>query len=283
MSVAPRAAPSMSERSRMLSRRGSNREEEELAVGAVVVVLSDKSEDQSAAAYRPPNGDAGHDDSEPISTARTQKDHRFVAVLAPSCDAAMASLPSQPPGTYLLVKEEDAAITVYVKFRQAVRALTLVKGKDVKKNDDAIQLAKLRKKDIDVLMQTPVHTLRLTSEAYYLVEHCWKRFLPQVQAVVFELCCEPYLDEDTKLEDWNSSMIPAGYSVALMPEACGFYILASNSTGPDSSSSAVIQVRQVEFDFNKFAITVADGTLKPSALLLSTSFSAKRTFEPYFT
>ncbi|KAE9333875.1 hypothetical protein PR003_g13804 [Phytophthora rubi] len=284
MSVAPRAAPSMSERSRVLSRRGSNREEEELAVGAVIVMLSDKTEDQSAA-YRPSIaiGDVGQDDSKSISTTSPQKEQRFVAVLAPSCDAAMASLLSQPPGTYLLVKEEDTAITVYVKFRQAVRALTLVKGKDVKKNDDAIHLAKSRKKDIDVLMQTPVHTLRLASEAYFLVEHCWKRFLPQVQAVVFELCCEPYLDEDTKLEDWNSSMIPADYSLALMPEACGFYILASHSAGPESASSAVIQVRQVEFDFNKFAITVADGTLKPSALLLSTSFSAKRTFEPYFT
>ncbi|KAE9038953.1 hypothetical protein PR002_g5747 [Phytophthora rubi] len=274
----------MSERSRVLSRRGSNREEEELAVGAVIVMLSDKTEDQSAA-YRPSIaiGDVGQDDSKSISTTSPQKEQRFVAVLAPSCDAAMASLLSQPPGTYLLVKEEDTAITVYVKFRQAVRALTLVKGKDVKKNDDAIHLAKSRKKDIDVLMQTPVHTLRLASEAYFLVEHCWKRFLPQVQAVVFELCCEPYLDEDTKLEDWNSSMIPADYSLALMPEACGFYILASHSAGPESASSAVIQVRQVEFDFNKFAITVADGTLKPSALLLSTSFSAKRTFEPYFT
>ncbi|KAE9087127.1 hypothetical protein PF010_g19842 [Phytophthora fragariae] len=284
MSVAPRAAPSMSERSRVLSRRGSNREEEELAVGAVIVMLSDKTEDQSAA-YRPSIaiGDVGQDDSKSISTTSPQKEQRFVAVLAPSCDAAMASLLSQPPGTYLLVKEEDTAITVYVKFRQAVRALTLVKGKDVKKNDDAIHLAKSRKKDIDVLMQTPVHTLLLASEAYFLVEHCWKRFLPQVQAVVFELCCEPYLDEDTKLEDWNSSMIPADYSLALMPEACGFYILASHSAGPESASSAVIQVRQVEFDFNKFAITVADGTLKPSALLLSTSFSAKRTFEPYFT
>ncbi|KAE8900804.1 hypothetical protein PF003_g15157 [Phytophthora fragariae] len=274
----------MSERSRVLSRRGSNREEEELAVGAVIVMLSDKTEDQSAA-YRPSIaiGDVGQDDSKSISTTSPQKEQRFVAVLAPSCDAAMASLLSQPPGTYLLVKEEDTAITVYVKFRQAVRALTLVKGKDVKKNDDAIHLAKSRKKDIDVLMQTPVHTLLLASEAYFLVEHCWKRFLPQVQAVVFELCCEPYLDEDTKLEDWNSSMIPADYSLALMPEACGFYILASHSAGPESASSAVIQVRQVEFDFNKFAITVADGTLKPSALLLSTSFSAKRTFEPYFT
>ncbi|KAG6617739.1 serine/threonine protein kinase [Phytophthora cinnamomi] len=273
----------MSERSMMLSRRGSSREEEDLTVGAVVVMLSDKAEDQSAAAYRLPTGDAGQDDSKPISTAAPQKEQRFMAVLAPSCDAAMASLLSQPPGTYLLVKEEDAAITVYVKFRQAVRALTLVKGKDVKKNDDAIHLAKLRKKDVDVLQQTPVHMLRLTLEAYFLVEHCWKRFLPQVQAVVFELCSEPYFDEDTKLEDWNSSMIPTGYALALMPEACGFYILASHSADPDSSSSAVIQIRQVEFDFNKFAITVVDGTLKPSALLLSTSFSAKKTFEPYFT
>ncbi|GMF54060.1 unnamed protein product [Phytophthora fragariaefolia] len=271
----------MSERSRMLSRRGSNREEDELAVGAVIVMLSDKAEDQNAAVYRP-TGDVGQDNSKPISTAKSHTEQRFVAVLAPSCDTAMASLVRQPPGTYLLVKEEDAAIAVYVKFRQAVRALTLVKAKDVNKNDDAIQLVKLRKKETEVLMQTPVHNLRLTSEAYYLVEHCWKQFLPQVQAVVFELCCEPYLDEDTRLENWNLSMIPAGYSLALMAEACGFYILSSQSSGADQPSNAAIQVRQVEFDFNKFAITVADGTLKPSALLLSTSFSAKRSFEPCF-
>ncbi|KAJ8548645.1 hypothetical protein ON010_g11028 [Phytophthora cinnamomi] len=42
-------------------------------------------------------------------------------------------------------------------------------------------------------------------------------------------------------------MIPTGYALALMPEACGFYILGSHSADPDSSSSAVIQVRQVEF------------------------------------
>ncbi|KAJ8548642.1 hypothetical protein ON010_g11027 [Phytophthora cinnamomi] len=52
MSVAPRAAPSTSERSMVLSRRGSNRQEEDLTVGAVVVMLSDKAEEQSAAAYR---------------------------------------------------------------------------------------------------------------------------------------------------------------------------------------------------------------------------------------
>jgi hypothetical protein len=268
----------------MLSRRGSGREEEELAVGAVVVMLSDKTEDQGAAAYRLPAGDGPQDDTTLISSAPAPKEQCFMAVLAPSCDIAMASLQSQPPGTYLLVKEEDAAITVYVKFRQAVRALTLVKGKEVKKTDDAVQLAKLRKKDLDVLMQTPVHNLRLTADAFFLVEHCWKRFLPQVQAVAFELCCEPHLDEETKLEDWLPSMIPpSSYSLGLMPEACGFYILATPGTDAESSSATVITVRQVEFDFNKFAITVADGTLKPSALLLATSFSAKRTFEPYFT
>ncbi|KAG3089767.1 hypothetical protein PC122_g7743 [Phytophthora cactorum] len=279
MSVAPRAAPSISDRSKILSRRGSHRNEEELAVGAVIVMLSDKSDDHSAAAYRLSTRDSSHGDSKLISTATTQKEQSFVAVLAPNCDAAMASLLTQPPGTFLLVKEEDSAIAVYVKFRQAVRALTLVKSKDVKKNDNAIHLAKLRKKELDV---TPVHNLRLPSEWYFLVEHCWKRFLPQVQAVVFELCCESHLDEETRLEDWTSSMIPQpAYSVGLMPEACGFYILSVPGNGADSSS--VVQVRQVEFDFNKFALTVADGTHKPSALLLATSFSAKRTYEPDFT
>ncbi|ETI42981.1 serine/threonine protein kinase [Phytophthora nicotianae] len=279
MSVAPRAAPSISDRSKIQSRRGSHREEEELAVGAVVVLLSDKSDAQSAAAYRLPTGDSSHDDAKVISCATTQKDPSFVAVLAPNCDAAMASLLAQPPGTFLLVKEEDSAIAVYVKFRQAVRALTLVKGKDVKRNDDAIQLAKLRKKEQDV---TPVHNLRLASDSYFMVEHCWKRFLPQVQAIVFELCCEPHVDEEIKLEDWTPSMIPpTGYSVGLMPEACGFYILTVPGNITDSTS--IIQVRQVEFDFNKFAITVADGTHKPSALVLATSFSTKRAFEPDFT
>ncbi|KAG6969424.1 hypothetical protein JG687_00003211 [Phytophthora cactorum] len=218
-------------------------------------MLSDKSDDHSAAAYRLSTRDSSHGDSKLISTATTQKEQSFVAVLAPNCDAAMASLLTQPPGTFLLVKEEDSAIAVYVKFRQAVRALTLVKSKDVKKNDNAIHLAKLRKKELDV---TPV------------------------QAVVFELCCESHLDEETRLEDWTSSMIPQpAYSVGLMPEACGFYILSVPGNGADSSS--VVQVRQVEFDFNKFALTVADGTHKPSALLLATSFSAKRTYEPDFT
>ncbi|KAK1941320.1 putative serine/threonine-protein kinase [Phytophthora citrophthora] len=272
MSVTPRAAPSMTERSRLMSRRGSNRDEEEIIVGAVVVMLSDKTEAQSAA-YRLPNGDSGQDDAKLISSAVTQKESSFMAVLAPSCDGAMTSLQTQPPGTFLLVKEEDSAIAVYIKFRQAVRALTLVKAKDMKRNNDAIQLVKVRKKDME---QTPVHTLRLHSEAYCLVEHCWRRFLPQVQAIVFELCCEPHLDEETKLEDWTFAMIPPlAYSVGLMPEACGFYIF--------TAADAVIQVRQVEFDFNKFAINVADGTHKPSALLLATSFSAKRMFEPDFT
>ncbi|KAG3171723.1 hypothetical protein PI126_g1718 [Phytophthora idaei] len=279
MSVAPRAARSISDRSKILSRRGSHRGEEELAVGAVIVMLSDKSDDHSAAAYRLSTRDSSHGDSKLISTTTTQKEQSFVAVLAPNCDVAMALLLTQPSGTFLLVKEEDSAIAVYVKFRQAVRALTLVKSKDVKKNDNAIHLARLRKKELDV---TPVHNLRLPSEWYFLVEHCWKRFLPQVQAVVFELCCESHLDEETRLEDWTSSMIPqSAYSVGLMPEACGFYILSVPGNGADSSS--VVQVRQVEFDFNKFALTVADGTHKPSALLLATSFSAKRTYEPDFT
>ncbi|KAL3670259.1 hypothetical protein V7S43_004572 [Phytophthora oleae] len=273
MSVAPRAAPAMTERSRLMSRRGSHRDEEEIVVGAVVVMLSDKTETQSASAYRFPSGDSGQDDAKLISSPITQKEPSFMAVLAPNCDGAMASLQSQPPGTFLLVKEEDSAIAVYIKFRQAVRALTLVKGKDVKRNDDTIQLVKVRKKDVE---QMPVHNMRLHSEAYFLVEHCWRRFLPQVQAIVFELCCEPHLDEETKLEDWTFSMIPPlAYSVGLMLEACGFYIF--------TAADVVIQVRQVEFDFNKFAINVADGTHKPSALLLATSFSAKRTFEPDFT
>ncbi|KAG1713180.1 hypothetical protein DVH05_000900 [Phytophthora capsici] len=273
MSVAPRAAPSMTERSRLMSRRGSNRDEEEVIVGAVVVMLSGKTEAQNAAAYRFPTGENGQDDAKLISSTATQKEPSFMAVLAPNCDGAMASLQSQPSGTFLLVKEEDSAIAVYIKFRQAVRALTLVKAKDVKKKNDAIQLVKVRKKDME---QTPVHSLRLDSEAYFLVEHCWRRFLPQVQAIVFELCCEPHFDEEIKLEDWSFGMIPPlAYSVGLMPEACGFYIL--------TAADAVIHVRQVEFDFNKFAINVADGTHKPSALLLATSFSAKRTFEPDFT
>lgn len=277
--MAPRT---MSVRSRMQSQRSSTGEEVELVVGAVVVMLSDKKEDQSAAAYRSPPGNGGQDDAKPISTTSTQKDQCFMAVLAPSCDAAMSSLQSQPPGTYLLAKEEDETITVYVKFRQAVRVLPLVKGKEIKKNGDCIQLAKLQKKELGVLMQTPVHKLRLAPESYFLVEQCWKRFLPQVQAVVFELCCEPHLDEEIKLEDWTPSMIPPSeYSLGLMQEACGFYILAGSGNGADSTSSA-IQVRQVEFDFNKFAITVADGTLKPSALLLATSFGSKRAFEPDF-
>ncbi|KAI9992832.1 hypothetical protein PInf_014741 [Phytophthora infestans] len=160
MSVAPRGAPSTSDRSKTLSRRGSRRDEEELAVGAVVVMLSDKSGDQSAAAYSFPSGGNSHHDAKFIPATTSQKDPRFVAVLAPSCEAAMTSLLTQPPGTFLLVKEEDAAIAVYVKFRQAVRALALVKGKDVKKTGDAVQLAKLRKKEQDV---TPVHILRLAS------------------------------------------------------------------------------------------------------------------------
>ncbi|KAF4129817.1 Protein kinase domain [Phytophthora infestans] len=278
MSVAPRGAPSTSDRSKTLSRRGSRRDEEELAVGAVVVMLSDKSGDQSAAAYSFPSGGNSHHDAKFIPATTSQKDPRFVAVLAPSCEAAMTSLLTQPPGTFLLVKEEDAAIAVYVKFRQAVRALALVKGKDVKKTGDAVQLAKLRKKEQDV---TPVHILRLACESYFLLEHCWKRFLPQVQAVVFELCSEPHLDEDTRLEDWTCSMIPpSAYSLGLMPEACGFYIFAVSGNAADSS---VIKIRQVEFDFNKCAITVADGTHNPLALLLATSFSSKRTFEPNFT
>ncbi|RLN05982.1 hypothetical protein BBJ28_00016346 [Nothophytophthora sp. Chile5] len=267
MSVAPSLVPSTADVSKSVSRRGSDGEEAE-AVGAVLMLLREKME-ESVAVYHPsPSPDVEQGDGAPRS---------FVAVLASNPKAALATLLSQPPGTYLLVNEEDAAITVYVKFRQAVRTVTLVKGKELKKQEHSIGWSNPKAQG------TPIHRLYLGLEVFSHVEHCWKRFLPQVQAIVFELCCEPYLDEDVKLEDWVPGLsVPpsAGVcSVALMPNDFGFYLLA---TLPETRETAV-QVRQVEFDFKKCAVAIADGSVKPSAILLATHFATKRAFEPEFT
>ncbi|RLN91693.1 hypothetical protein BBJ28_00007035 [Nothophytophthora sp. Chile5] len=267
MSVAPSLAPSTVDGSKLVSRRGSNGEEAE-AVSAVLVLLREKTE-ESVVAYHP--------NSSPAVEQGDGAPRRFVAVLAPSSKAALATLLSQPPGTYLLVNEEDAAITVYVKFRQAVRAVALVKGKELKKQEHSIDWSNPKTQD------TPIHRLYLGLEAFSHVEHCWKRFLPQVQAIVFELCCEPYLDEDVKLEDWVPGLsVPpsAGVcSAALMPNDFGFYLLATLS----ETRETAVQVRQVEFDFKKSVVTIADGSVKPSVFLLATNFATKRTFEPEFT
>ncbi|KAL7999737.1 putative protein kinase [Plasmopara halstedii] len=279
MSAALCTVPYESNQSVNLLRRKNIFEIEETTIGAVIITLRVTEDEQNAALYHKPTRKTSHEDENVLSTIKMHRERSFVAVLAPNCDAAIASLHTQPPGTYLLVQLEDTGLAVYMKFRQAVRALTLVNGNEIMESNDNTRLIKSRKNDSDV---TPVYTLCLAFETYCLLEYCWKHYLPHVQAIVVELCGEPHLVEDIKLEDWTSQWIPSStYAIGLMPEAFGFYIFSVSEN--NGSSFPVMAVRQVEFDFTKFAIVIADGAHKHSALFLTTSFSIKRTYDPFTT
>lgn len=229
----------------------------------------------------------------------------FLAVLAPNSDAAMAFLANRPPGAHLLVKDQDDNLAVYVKFRQAVRMIVLVKAKEMKKQDEPIEWGRPYRPpptqkapgqpQTHSTMMTPVHKIYLAVELYLQLEQCWKRFLPQVKAILLQMCCEPYLDENAKLDDWGATIAAAQSAcvVVLVPNSCGFYILGTNynassstSTATNSnvsSSSSAVPVRHVEFDFQKFVMVVADGTFNPTAFIISTHFSSKRTFDADIT
>ncbi|GAB9470493.1 hypothetical protein Gpo141_00007737 [Globisporangium polare] len=229
----------------------------------------------------------------------------FLAVLAPSADAAMAYLANRPPGAHLLVKDQDDNLAVYVKFRQAVRMIVMVKAKEMKKQDEPIEWGRPYRpppsqkapgqSQTHSTMMTPVHKIYLAADIYLQLEQCWKRFLPQVKAILLQMCCEPYVDEDAKLDDWGATIAAAqsACAVVLVPTSCGFYFLgtnynASSSTSATtnsngSSSSSAVPVRHVEFDFQKFVMVVADGTFNPTAFIISTHFSSKRMFDADIT
>lgn len=274
-----------------------------------VVVISGKNTGQQQQQYQSPA----------TTAATTSKDHAaaggkpafFLAVLAPNADAALQFLANRPPGAHLLVKDEDDNLALYIKFRQAVRAIVVVKAKELKKHDDAIVWGRPYRAPPDgaassgaasqlsqthSTMLTPVHRLYLPPELHTSLEQCWKRFLPQVKAILLQMCCEPSLDEDIKLDDWSAVVSSAQTPciIALTAQSCGFYFIGTNSgaaassasssssTGTSSSSSAV-PVRHVELDFQKHVIVVADGTFNPSAFIVSTHFSSKKIFDADLT
>lgn len=256
------------------------------SVGTVVVSLYE-GDDRHVPAYQP---------SEPATGAASGK-HHFLALLAPSSDAALQYLSAQPPGAYLLVREPDS-LSVYVKFRKVVRPAVLLKAKDLKyKHEEAFKWGQIPMTDysrLDVnsplagIYLTPVHSLLLMTDAFMFLEQCWKRFLPQVQAIVFELCGEPYMNEEATLEHWSSCTVathsPRHCLVLLTPQSCGFYILATTWTAESHlNTNAVVPVRHVEFDFLRCVVVVTDGTFNPSALMASTHFSNKRVFDADLT
>lgn len=233
----------------------------------------------------------------------------FLAVLAPTEEQAMQYLANRPPGAHVLVKDGSDNLALHIKFRRAVRALVLVKAKELKKHEAPIEwgrpyrtLAEQSTQALHSTMMTPVHRLHLTGESYTQLEQCWKRFLPQVKAILLQMCCETSLNEDAKLDDWAAIIANAQtpYILTLAPHSCGFYILGTNAGAAANGSNAVgsgsvsssngggnssnaVSVRHVEFDFQKHVMVVADGTFNPSAFIISTYFSGKKLFEADIT
>lgn len=256
------------------------------SVGTVIISLHE-GEDCHMPVYQP---------SEPTPGAASDR-HHFLALLAPSSDCALQFLSVQPAGAYLLVKEPNS-LSVYVKFLKVVRPTVLLKAKDLKlKRQEAFKWGQTPVPDysrLDInsplaaISATPVHSLLLAVDAFMFLEQCWKRFLPQVQAIVFELCGEPYVNEEASLEHWSSCTVaahsPRHCLVLLTPQTCGFYILATTwTTELHSTTNAVVPVRHVEFDFMRSVVVVTDGTFNPMALMASTHFSHKRVFDADLT
>lgn len=240
-------------------------------VGAVIVSLQDKSsETVEASAY-----DAAYAASE----------RSFVAVLSPTASEAAAFLASQPPGAHVFVREEDGALAVHVKFRQATRAVVVVKGKDWKKARGVIEWGVQPPGDGGTFrgMTTPVHRMHVSREMLSDLERCWREFLPHVQSVVTELCYEVTVDEKSSLEDCAevlASSAPPPLLIVLAPDSCGFCMLGNDL---QDGSTAAYALRQVEFDFVKHSVSVSDGVFKPTALLTSTQFSTRRALDPDLT
>ncbi|KAF1335792.1 hypothetical protein FI667_g704, partial [Globisporangium splendens] len=81
------------------------------------------------------NAQAYHSQREkdaPSSPSGGNDDPFFLAVMAPTPDAAMQFLSNRPTGAHILVKDEDDNVVVFLKFRQAVRAVVLIKAKEMK-------------------------------------------------------------------------------------------------------------------------------------------------------
>lgn len=270
--------------------------------GAAVVFMapSSKSDGVSSQQYKP-----GESKGDVLGgTSGSKNTAYFLAVLAPNADAAILYLSNRPPGAHLLVKDDDENLVVYVKFRQAVRTIVLVKAKEMKKHDEPIVWGRPYRPpptqrapgqpQTHSTMMTPVHKIYLAAEIYLQLEQCWKRFLPQVKAILLQMCCEPFLDEDARLDDWGAIVAAAQSAcvVVLVPNSCGFYFLGTNYSAESTisatfssngSSSSAVPVRHVEFDFQKFVMVVADGTFNPTAFIVSTYFSSKRMFDADIT
>jgi hypothetical protein len=256
-------------------------------VGAVVISLQDKPPETAETAVY----DASHAVSE----------RSFVAVLAPTASEATAFLASQPPGAHVFVREEDGALAVHVKFHQVARSAVVVKGKDWKKARGVIEWSVQPRVDGGAFAGTvppvqprvdggafagtvpPVHRIHVPKEVFGHLEHCWREFLPHVQSVVMELCYETTVDEKSSLEDCAevlASSAPPPLLVVLVLDTCGFYMIG---TEQQDSSTVAYALRQVEFDFVKYSVSVSDGAFKPTALLTSTQFSTRRALDPDLT
>ncbi|KAJ0407823.1 hypothetical protein P43SY_008284 [Pythium insidiosum] len=238
----------------------------------------------------------------------------FLAMLAPSADAAMAYLQVQPSGAFVLV-QHDHELLVFIKFRPTVRRHVLIRAKDIKKirEDEVVQWGRAashvaasgsttddpappsvnpRVASSSAMSMAPVHHLQLVEDAYRYLERCWTRFLPHVQAMIFELCSESYYMEETiTQEDWTaclmSSRVP---SVAfLAPESLGFYLFNTSSLCEHQSDHAASQVPQalpvrvLEFDFTRCQIALANGTYRPSAFSAAVQLAPKKWFESDIT
>lgn len=260
------------------ARATSSAAPESATVGAAVITLQDKPAETVKTPYNP----APEVNSGAHGGARS-----FVAVLAPTASAAAEFLASQPSGAYVLVKEEDGSLAAYVKFRQAVRTAVVIRGKDWKKARGTIEwnLQLPHAGGVFAGTSPPVHRMYLPGDMFSHLEHCWDRFLPHVQSVVFEMCCEATIDEKSSLDDCAEALVssaPPPLLVVLLPDGCGFYLLDGLSDLREGSTGAYA-LRQVEFDFSKFSVAVADGTFKPTALLMATHFSSRRALDPDLT
>lgn len=210
----------------------------------------------------------------------------FVALLAPNANASTEFLATQPSSAYVLSKCDDGSIELHIKFLQSVRVAVIVKAREWKKGLGAVDWDTSERHG-GVLHGSlpPVHRMRVAEEVYCHLERCWCDFMPHVQSIVFELCCEAPIDEALRLEecaDLLEASSPPPLLALLAPEASGFYLLDGLS-GLQEQSLGIYTVRLVEFDFVKFCFNVADGTFKPNAMVMATQLSHRRTLDPDLT
>ncbi|TMW64735.1 hypothetical protein Poli38472_011615 [Pythium oligandrum] len=271
-------------------------------VGTALVALSEA----IAANAQPPDAT-----KYATQTSSSRQGPFFLAVLAPSPEAARTFLATQPPGTYVLVKEGDE-LAVYVKFRQTVRMHVLIKSKEIKKQKAAVVTWGPSYRSLDHALEhaealtsqptlmTPLHHIYLPPPAYAHLVYCWTQFLPQVQAILFELCSESYyIDQAINTEDWGACILSARVPCVafLSPENCGFYLFNTSSTCDPQGASGVgsqagslsslhpsnpnaIPVRHIEIDFAACVLSITDGTFRPHAFVSGTHFASKKQYDP---